>query len=444
MRKISMVIGRIVFAAVMAVGASYGENSGITLTPSGFAGLREGQVVKGEYETVKSAASAPEPGAVLDFIWIQGMDIGFNVEAKYSGLPITGNLGMEMLVCNDNYPYAQDFGQSRRLFFYPYLSRADLLYIKGDQENPRLIINAGYFPFKYNNESRNLGEYLFRSGTYPQYLITNFDFPMTRLMGVRVGGPLGGSLNWDVLLTTNVEWTAIGDPNLSALLSWKPISLFELGLGASWCSIWSVNWDNTTPMVEGNDYIYDSTRYYYTFAGQKAMGRLTLDLKQLFPGSTIFGTHDLKLYSEAAILGLINYPMSVDSMTQYDTLWQRIPVMVGFNLPTFKLIDILSLEVEWFGNPYTNSLNSIRFENQPVPLSSQAGEKDKLYLDNHGDDWKWSAYGRKTFMNNFNITVQAARDHFHWSRLDYKTEDAKDALRKNDEWYYTLKFGFTF
>jgi hypothetical protein len=444
MRKIFIGIERFVLvAAVITVGASYGENSATTLTPTGFVSLREGQVVKGEHETVKSSAA----NADVDNVWIQGMDVGFNVEAKYSGLPVTGNLGMEILVCNDNSPYAQDFGQSRRLNFYPYLSRADLLYTVGDEENPRLAINAGYFPFKYNSEVRNLGEYLFRSGTYPQYLITNFDFPMARLMGVRAGGSLLGSLNWDVLLTTNVEWTAIGDPNLSALLSWKPTPLFELGLGGSWCSFLSsfgINQDKTSPMEEGNNYIYDSLMYYYTFAGHKAMGRMTLDLKHLLPGRDLLGEHDLKLYSEAAVLGVVNYPMSVDGYTQYDTLWQRIPVMAGFNLPTFKFMDILNLEVEWFGNPYPNSQNSIRFDNQPVPLSSQAGEKDPYYLNNHGDDWKWSVYGRKTFMNNFNITVQAARDHFHWFRLDYKGEDAKDALRKNDQWYYTFKFGYIF
>jgi hypothetical protein len=443
MKKVVMVIERALLAATMAVGASQGDNDAITLTPSGFASLREGQVVKGEHETVKSAAALAD----VDFVWIQGMDIGFNVEAKYSGIPVVGNLGMEMLVCNDNSPYTQDFGQSRRLNFYPYLSRADILYTKGDQDNPGLYINAGYFPFKYNNESRNLGEYLFRSGTYPQYLVTNFDFPMTRLMGVRMGGPLWGTFNWDVLLTTNVEWTAIGDPNLSALLSWKPAPLFELGLGGSWCSFLSalgVNQDKTSPMEEGNNYVYNGKMYYYTFAGHKVMGRMTFDFKQLFPGIDVFGQHDLKLYSEAAILGVVNYPMSVDGYTQYDTLWQRIPVMAGFNVPTLKFLDILSMEVEWFGSPYPNSQNSIRFDNQPVPLSSQAGEKVPYYLNNHGDDWKWSIYGRKTFMNNLNITVQAARDHFHWFRLDYKTEDAKDALRKDDEWYYTVKFGFTF
>jgi|WetSurMetagenome_2_1015567.scaffolds.fasta_scaffold21945_2 hypothetical protein len=437
MRKLTKEIGRIALITAMAIGAGYGEENAISLTPSGFVALREGQVLKGEKEFGFTQARA-------DHVWIQEMVVGLNVLTKFNNLPFSGNLGMEIKVCNDNIVYSGDFGQSRRLNFYPYLSRADLLYKAGDQDNPRLTIDAGYFPFKYNKDVRNLGEYLFRSGTYPQYLITNFDFPMTRLMGLRIGGSIGKSLDWDVLTTTNIEWTAIGDLNLSALLSWNPLPLFELGLGASWCSFLSVNWNNTTPIAQGSMYVVDSLRYYYTFAGQKAMARFTLDIQQLFPGNHLFGKQDLKLYSEAAVLGLINYPVSFDGYTRYDTLWQRIPVMCGFNVPTFKVLDFLSVEGEWFGNPYPNNLNTTMFDNQPVPLSSYGNEKDSSNLNNHGDDVKWSVYGKKTFLNNFNITFQCARDHLRWFRLDYTKQDGKEALRKNNEWYYTCKFGYTF
>jgi hypothetical protein len=436
MQKLSR--GLLVCVAIfIGCGMSYGEDNAATLVPTGFVALREGQIVKGEKES-------GFPQARADHVWVQEMDVGLNVLAKFNNLPLVGNLGMEIKVCNDNIMYSGDLGQSRRLNFYPYLSRADLVYTMGDKENPSLVIGAGYFPFKYNSEARNLGEYLFRTGTYPQYIVTNFDFPMTRLMGLHVSGSLWESVNWDVLATTNIEWTAIGDLNLSGLLSWKPSPLFELGLGASWCSILSVNWENTTPVTEGNVYVFDSMRYYYTFAGQKVMARFTLDLKQLFPGNDLFGKQDLKLYSEAAILGLVNYPVSFDGYTRYDTLWQRIPVMVGLNVPTFKFLDFLSVEAEWFGNPYPNNLNTTMFDNQPTPLSSYGNEKDSLYLNNHGDDFKWSVYGRKTIADRFNVTFQFARDHLRWFRLDYTKEDGKEALRRNNEWYYTVKLGYTF
>lgn len=430
-------------AAVLAGANSYGEVEAPSLKWGGFASLREGQIVKGEPETIKKNESPTE------FVWVQEMNVGLSLQAAFKNVPAVGHVGAEIAVLNDNSPYEGDLGVSRRLHFYPFLSRADLVINALEGEYTNLTFDLGYFPYKYNSSVRNLGEYLFRSGTYPQYLITEVDFPQARLMGIRAGGTLWKNLKWDFLLTTNMEWTAIGDINLSALLAWQPHPVFELGLGGSWCdflSVFGLNLDKTSPAQEGNDYIVDGKRYYYTFAGQKLMGRMTLDIKKAIPGwENIFGEEDLKLYSEAAILGLINYPLSVDSLTQYDTLWQRIPVMFGLNIPTFKLLDVLSFEVEWFGSPYPNSTNTTRFDNTPIPLSSYGNERTiPAFRNLHEDDWKWSVYAKRTIMNNFYIMAQAARDHIRWYRLDYTTMDGKEALRKNDEWHYTFKFGYSF
>jgi len=427
------------FSAVLFLcgGISFGEeNSAVTLNPSGFVALKEGQVVRGEPAVLHSESSS-------DHCWVQEMFTGFNVQAKFNDVPVTGNLGLEVKIGNDYQVYVKDLGKSRRLNFYPYIARADAAYSWGDEENPSMVLELGYFPFKYDNDVKNLGEYLFRSGAYPQYLTTDFDFPMTRLLGLRLSGHLYEKIKWDLLATTNIEWTAIGDLNVSGLISWKPVPLLEMGLGGSWCSILSVNWDNTTPMVTGNDYIYDGKRYFYTFAGQKLMGRLTLDPQSLFPNE-VFGKDDFKVYSEAAVLGVINYPVSVDGFTRYDDIKQRIPVMGGFNFPVCKFLDVLSLEVEWFGNPYPNDLNPIVFDNQPTPLSSFQGTKSAVYLDNHDDDLKWSVYGRKTFATHFNVTFQFARDHLRWFRYDYTAMDGMEALRKNQDWYWTCKVGYIF
>ncbi|MBN1306683.1 MAG: hypothetical protein JXA18_02110 [Chitinispirillaceae bacterium] len=432
------------FATVISVGWSYGEIGVPDLRWSGFTSLRLGQIVKGEPETIVGKE------VTSDHVWVQEMNVGFSLESKFNNIPATGNLGLELSVNNDNSPYPQDFGRSRRLNFYPFLSRADLVFDIIDRETASLMIDAGYFPYKYNSSVRNLGEYLFRSGTYPQYLITDVDFPMARLMGLRLGASLWKTVTVDLLVTTNIEWTAIGDVNLSGLLSWKPFPLFEIGAGGSWCSIISMDLDKTTPLAEGSRYLDripgtgDTAIYNYTFAGQKVMGRMTLDLKHVLPWKELFGEKDLQLYTEAAVLGLIDYPVSIDGYTQYDTLRQRVPVMAGFNLPTFRFMDVLNVEVEWFNNPYPNNLNPIKFDNQPVPLSSYGNEKSSVYMNLHDDDWKWSVYGKKTFAGNFFVMFQFARDHIRWYRLDYTAMDGKEALRKNDEWYYTFKFGYAF
>ncbi|MBN1760613.1 MAG: hypothetical protein JW863_19955 [Chitinispirillaceae bacterium] len=431
-------------AMVVTTADSFGEFEAPSLKWNGFASLREGQIVKGEPETI---TKKQQP---TDHVWVQEMNIGFGLETKFQQIPATGNIGIEIAVVNDNSPYTGDFGTSRRLNFYPFLSRADLLFQLVDNGFLKLDLDLGYFPYKYNSSVRNLGEYLFRSGTYPQYLITEIDFPLARLMGGRLGVDIAEKFNFDLLVTTNTEWTAIGDVNLSGLLAWKPFPVFEIGLGGSWCSIITTDIDKITPQVDGSRYLAkipgtDSLAiYHYTFAGQKVMGRITLDPKQILPWKDLFGKEDLKLYAEAAILGLIDYPVSMDGWTRYDSLWQRIPVMGGFNLPTFGFMDVLSVEVEWFGNGYPNSLNTVRFDNQPIQLSSYGNEKDSIFLNVHDDDLKWSVYAKKTFKSNFFIMTQVARDHIRWFRLDYTAMDGKEALRKDDEWYYTFKLGYAF
>jgi len=437
------------FAMVISGGQGFAEAEVPSLKWSGFSSLRMGQIVKGSPETIVRYNVKSEN------VWVQEMNVGLNLMSEFENFPAVGNLGIEMAVCNDNSPAATgDFGTTRRLNFYPYLSRADLLFTIADGEGLGLKLDVGYFPYKYNSSVRNLGEYLFRTGTYPQYIITEIDFPMARLMGARFGGTIGETFNFDVLLTSNVEWVAIGDVNLTGIASWKPHPVVEMGVGASWCSLISVDWDRTTPAIEGSSSEYlaidkntgDTALYNYTFAGQKLMGRITLDVKQLFPDADVFGEEDLKLYAEGAVLGVVNYPVSKDGITRYDNIMERIPVMFGINVPTFKLLDVFSCELEYFGNPYVNNLNPIKMDNQPVPISSSANEKGALaeYTNRHDDDIKWSFYAKKTIASNLFIVSQIASDHIRWYRLDYTKMDGKEALRKIDQWYYTFKFGYLF
>jgi hypothetical protein len=414
------------------------EENSTELKISGFSSMEAGEVVNGEEDLLY-------PSARHDHVWMQKLFMGYNMQVLFNTLPVVGNVGMEMKVCNEYPQYSSDLGKSRRLIFYPYLSRADLNYSFGNTDDPYLKIDLGYFPFKYNSDAYNLGEYMFRTGTYPQYIITDFDFAAARLLGFHLDGKISESFKWDILATLNTEWTAIGDLNVIGIVAYKPIPFVTIGAGAGWFSLVSANWDNTTPPLDANSYISDGKRYYYTFAGQKVMGRFSLDPQSLFPNK-LFGHEDFKIYSEAAILGLINYPLGEDGKTRYDDIKKRIPIMGGFNIPAFKYLDILSLQAEWFGSDYTNDLNPIMFDNMPIPLSSFRNRTTGYDInENHdGDNWKWSLYGKKTIAEHFNITFQFARDHMRWYRYDYTQQDGQEALRENKDWYYVIKLGYVF
>jgi hypothetical protein len=159
----------------------------------------------------------------------------------------------------------------------------------------------------------------------------------------------------------------------------------------------------------------------------------------------IFGPQDLRLYGEAALLGIFNYPVSEDTLTRYDDRLKRLPIMFGFNIPAFKVLDVLSLEFEWFGSRYPNDMSPVIFDNQPVPLSSMHNLRNGYNPDTYAhDDWKWSIYAKRTIAGRFFFIGQVARDHMRWYMMNFAEQDWQEALRSPKNWYWTVKTGYTF
>ena len=438
---------RLLAVSVMLVfaGAGFGEAT-VKLNPSGYASYNVGEVV---HANPLSATHSGIGTPVVDAAFLQRVFAGFNIQASFDPLPITTNVAFEMKVYNQ-IPREErtfmDYGQSQRIYYLPYITRADFVYSPG----PAFSLDIGYFPVKYNDDARNLGEYLFRSGTYPQYLITNFDFAAARVSGLRVNGVAFNNLHWDALLTANFEFATIGDLNFTGIASYSLLNKFlELGGGVSFCSFISADKKHTQPELSTNtaDMYIDENRdtANYTFAGTKLMGRVSIDPKQLF-SCAIFGKEDLKMYGEAAVLGVKNYPVSIDSSTRYNDIVKRIPVMFGFNIPTFKLLDVFSMEWEWFGSPYPNDMETIYMDGLPVAQKSYKSGPTSTYEDSTNDNWKWSFYARKTLAGRFHIVFQMASDHLRWEWADYGKQAMlqNEALTKRWHKYYVLKLGYSF
>jgi hypothetical protein len=430
------------------VGLGYGEENKVTLTPTGYASYEVGQIVKANPQTTQALEFQTE------HLLYQKSFVGFNLLASYAPLPITTNIGVELKSFNETprkSVVAGDNGLAVRFFYFFYLTHADFIYSKSEGFN----LDVGYFPIKYDDNARNLGEYLFRSGTYPQYLITNFDFAAARVTGINAFGTLFDNLNYKALLTINTEGATMGDLNLTGIASYSLFNKFlDLGGGVSFCSFLSANSNHTRPPRNEADnktdwYIDNGDTNTYTFAGTKLMGRLSIDPKALFP-SNIFGKEDLKLYAEAAILGVKNYPVSIDTSTlgtRYDDVGKRIPIMFGVNVPTFKFLDVLSLEAEWFGSPYPNDMTTFVVNGIPTSTSSKWGNGNgSFYADSTADNWKWSMYAKKTFAGHFNAVVQVASDHYRWDKFGYQDQAnmLSEALTQPRHFYYVAKLGYCF
>jgi hypothetical protein len=306
---------------------------------------------------------------------------------------------------------------------------------------------------------RNLGEYLFRSGTYPAYLINNFDLPYARLTGLKLSSDLFGNsfakLHQDLMLTFETDIPPYYDASLSYIADCDVGKFLSVGAGVEFAHLISVDENQTTPpndqFTGGRSmYITGNDTGFYTFRGIKLMARICFDPKAFIPLS-IFGKEDLKIYSEAAILGVKNYPAN-DSLNSkfatpnniwgYDSLKNKIPVLLGLNVPTFKFLDVLSVEVEWYGCPYPNNyaaeLGKGNIPSLPLPdFYDRPG-----YLYTYEDNWKWSVYAKKMFMHDhYGVILQVARDHTRLESLldEAKYNELEESLQEKRMWSWMAK-----
>ncbi len=320
-----------------------------------------------------------------------------------------------------------------------------------------LNLYTGYFEYKYNPDVRNLGEFMFRSATYPAYIITYFDYPLAKLLGGRVNyNALNKSLRLDLMLTSETVFYPAMDWTLSFLANYDIANLgfIDVGLGVSLSHLFSV-YDSTydrslggltdpeSDETTGNAYYNsDSSKSYYTFRGDKVMGRLSVDPKFLIPGSEdVFGKNDLKMYVEALIIGIKSYPDTTAGgvyQPSYARWQEKTPVTFGFNLPTFKILDLLNLEFEYFGSKYFNTYYDIfitsSLPNAELPVTGISESK-----------WKWSVFAKKSFFNGHTaITVQMARDHMRLPSASYTKANHREMLVEDGNWWWTVKTSYQF
>lgn len=355
-------------------------------------------------------------------------------------------------------PEMDGSSHTRLVKFGPGIRQAQLTYHFGDLERPWLDITAGYFPFKYNPEASNLGEYLLRSGTYPGFLVTGGWNIINSALYMAQG--INFSMNfWENRLKANLLLPMERDnppmhsisPTLIA--SVKPVPLIEVGAGATWNHGISVKpskesphgkadgigW--TTAIVKGLDSagqpIHDTTRFY-TFQGWKVMGRATLDPKS---GQSWrhFNEPDLKLFAEFAVLGVKNYSF------YYDDITKRIPIMFGANIPTFRLLDLLSFQVEYYDKRFKNNIEAV-YENQwPIPYLKDydaANVNDTAMIAAvKKDKWNWSLLARKDVMQGVRVFLQVANDHLR--TIDYNVKPVKVPVTvRPKDWYYLFRLEF--
>ncbi len=328
-----------------------------------------------------------------------------------------------------------------------------------------LQLKAGVFGYKYNPDAKNLGEYMFRTWTYPNVITTGgLEFIGTagaQLSGASALTRIGGLKN-ELLLTIESDRPPVFGLSLTDIVSYNIGGIFEVGAGFMFNNFYNPNPDQVTPKKATNSYYTLSDgremaagRYdyevqnglldpgviaitdtgYYTFAGQKLMVRAAVDLGKLTPLPGV-GPNDFKLYGEAIVLGLKDYP------TYYEKIEDRIVYMGGVNLPvralTFGLLDMLSVEVEYAPNPFENTTEGPLQQASVTPYVGDAWNSYEEFTD---DDIKWTVYARKDVYPGFSLHAQFANDHIRMLDV-FSTPDIREFLQHKKSWYWAVKLAY--
>jgi hypothetical protein len=341
-------------------------------------------------------------------------------------------------------------------------------------------LQVGSFGYKYNPDAHNLGEYLYRSGTYPGFVWSNDGWLLMNRAGNYSHGLLAtvkhGRFTHNLSLFMEMLYSPVGDFSPGYDFGFKG-PWFDFGGGVVLNHYLPIRPSALRPRDEANLYVrvkdarpnaaggVDTVSYYmpkteipnvpmanpqdtdvvhrWTSKGVKLMGRAALDLGRLLPEG-LCGPEDLRLFGEVAVLGWANQPFF------YEKRSERIPIMLGFNLPTFHLLDLLSLQMEYYKSPY-NDIDYFNSQSIPVWKASFAKDSAGSYLTDasgriipvadHKDDMKWSVYARKGLNQSITIFAQAASDHFRLTDADYRVTPVPLTGRPT-EWYYLLRLEF--
>jgi hypothetical protein len=518
------------FSLALVLGGARISGGDVVRHPTGVgASFDVGQIVKGR---LVGAASDDTSSGDGQFLQRNGVYLSESVtiDGKLTVQLTLGGLFFYAL------PERVDKPEYRFVQFGNGVGQAQAAYSFGPVDDPSSVLRAGLFPIKYNSDSKNLGEYLYRSGTYPALIYTGgwSYLNSSNYMGQGVQftwNAFEGALVHDFTLTMERDLQPNLDFSPGYSLRWKPSPFFEAGAGVVWANGLSLRPSLLMPKVSQNAYVRSSgkplgygpagkadmeapgyalndpavltdpsdprlgqdvdpvgrpgVKYvvrgvfdaadpaligkpvpgkpgfvfaavgdpsngeeplvngtprsdvdHYTFRGFKTMARASMNLGAMFGMEAAMGQDAFKLYGELALLGVKNQPF------YYEKKSERMPVMAGVNIPTFKLLDMLSFEMEYLKSRFRNNHNVVFNKKWPLPMPNT--EENPAVYDNlpelTKDDWKWSLYARKTLTEGMNLTFQAASDHQRPIGFEYGPFLADfPATEFSSDWYYVLR-----
>ncbi len=395
--------------------AGLGSRSDLKIKQNFFLAIDEGEAVRGVYDLDTSSTGTGKPYLSMNNLWQQKMLLYITQDIVYKErLRLLASIECDLRY--SMFPRAPFPATLAPEFdFYP--NDVEIDYLFGNLTFPWLKIALGYFPFKYNPDAKDLGEYLLRSEAYPTVIQTDFEFAFTRELGLHLSGFLGNPnidlFGWDLMLTSETHTYPLMDGTLSGLVSNKLLNFLDIGAGVSFQRLLPVD-DNITLQKNNGNSMYreeNGDTNHYTFQATKLMLRAAITPQRFIPEfkippSFVFGTHpffgkqDLKIYGEIAILGVNNY-VAYDSIPDASGInhWQKVPdslnyyndkmiagifpadrtpVMLGIDLPTNPLLSygvLPFLLTKWLKDETGSDIRQLEWVTLVAGLASGAAEQ---------------------------------------------------------------------
>ena len=327
------------------------------------------------------------------------------------------------------------YGVGQRSAFGLTDAHGEFEFLRHGESDHGILLKAGVFNFKYNEDAKNLGEYMFRTYTYPNIIMTGglvlVNTAGAQLNGLDANTRYGGFTN-DLLLTDKTSQVPTGSLSLTDIVSYTYRNFLTVGGGFMFDNFYNPDgvadgisvagaYVNTSPEY----YIENGDTLHYKFAGQKVMVRAALDIGTLI-GSSFLSDKDLRLYGEAILMGLKDYPIF------YPKMANRIAYMGGVNLPTLHVLDLLSLEFEYFRNPNGDNTSKVTGGFAPIPSDPDIGHEQV----------KWTVYVKKNVVKGFSISAQAANDHTRLVDFYGHTNDVT-SMQRHKDWYWALQLNYS-
>ncbi|HEX2958196.1 MAG TPA: hypothetical protein VHO70_15285 [Chitinispirillaceae bacterium] len=425
------------FAQEIAENDNKGTDPKIKL--SGFGYYMFGQVVSGIYGDLWAGSTSS-----FQHLWLNTSLLHLNIESNATDW-FTTKLGLEFYV---NFPLKGSNAMDKSSYFRSY--KAYLAEASGTAhwgfDNPiisSLKIKTGMLPYTINPEVKTLGNYLFRSTVHPVSVQNKVDYPWADLLGgVGEVGFFEDKLKLELILASEFNYVPFFDFTPAFGLYFKPNEIIDFGGAIAFHHAIQANCALMADSIGKK------------WQGTKMDFRAIFDPKPIFGGMNFLGKDQLKIYAELAFLGLkdslevdtsnISQVNSQDStipdiVFPANSILHRMPLMVGLSFPTWKILDILALELEWFYSPYMNDWFG-KFDNTKAE-ARQPTKKDQWDNYINKDNFKWSLYMKKAF-GKFEARGIFGSDHTIYFQNNVSTGNFEQTMKRPKDWHWNIQLRY--